>query len=118
MKRLAVVLAAALAAVSVYAVTAPARQEAVSPARVRALEKRVQQLKAFDGRVRNCLFFQAVPVTRYRDYLAQPQGTPSPTHVTALDETASGDTVSFYLVGTRRGCIAALRALPGALPHR
>ena len=45
MKRLAVVLAAALVAVAIYAVTAPAGQQAVSPKRVAALEKKVSQLQ-------------------------------------------------------------------------
>jgi hypothetical protein len=118
MKRLAAVLAAALAAVSIYAVTAPAGPEAVSPARVRALEKRVQRLEAFDRRVRDCFFFRAVAITRYQDYLSQPQGTGSPRRVTALDATNEGDNVGFYVVSTHRSCIAALRALPAAAPRR
>ena len=45
MKRLLVVLLAVVAALSIYAVTAPAGSQGVSPKRVAALEKQVKSLR-------------------------------------------------------------------------
>jgi hypothetical protein len=71
MQRLVVVLAAALVAVAIYAVTAPASQQAVSPKRVAALEKKVSKLqkdlKTVATAVNNCLFYGAAPVASFGD---------------------------------------------------
>jgi hypothetical protein len=68
-KRLAIVLAAALATVSIYAVTAPAGPEAVSPRTVKALQAKVaklqKDLKTVTTAVNNCLFVGAAPVAAF-----------------------------------------------------
>ena len=81
MKRLTALVVAAFAAVALYAVTAPAGQEAVSPARVTALEKKVstlqkqmatslkdvKDLKAVATTLAGCLFADAaaIPVASF-----------------------------------------------------
>ena len=109
MKRLAVLLAAALAAVSVYAVTAPAGPQAVSPRRVAALQRQVRQLQAFDRRVRHCLFFRAVPLTRYEGYVYRTPGSMQTGETRALDLTQGRDQVTLYAVSTRPGCVQAVQ---------
>jgi hypothetical protein len=112
MKRLAVVLAAALAAVAIYAVTAPAGQQSDS-SRLRALETKVKQLQAFDKRVRRCLLNQAVPVTRYDRYMVQTTED-KPALAKALDVTSQGDAIGFLAVSLRPDCAATLHLRTGA----
>ena len=106
MRRLAVVLAVALAAVSVYAVTAPAGSQQVSPRQVAALQRQVRTLQAFDRRVRQCLFYRAVPVTRYHGYLYRANGSEGET--SAFDLTQGQDRVTWYAISTRPGCVQVM----------
>jgi len=119
--RLVIVLAAALVAVGIYAVTAPAGQQSVSPKRVAALEKRVSKLQS----QLNCLKTYA-PVSVYGD----PNGTAGyvyqnpDTHqglTTALDATASGETPDADFAVVAKSCIssakfAAKKLAPSAKP--
>jgi len=111
MRRLAVVLAAAVAAFAIYSVTAPAGQQSV-PSQVRALEQKVKQLQTFDKRVRRCLLGQAVPVTRYDRYVVQ-TSEDQPALAKALDVTAQGDAIGFLAVSLRPDCAATLRLRTG-----
>ena len=112
MKRLIAVLAAAVVALAVYAVTAPAGRHQSMPSRVRALEQKVRQLQAFDKRVRQCLLSDAVPVTRYSDYLLKPQGDQPSATTTAIDVTHQGDKVGFLAVSLRPECAATFKREP------
>lgn len=71
MKRLLALVLAALVAVSLYAVAAPAGQQAVTPKQFSALTKRVKKLEAddklltaFAGLLATCLDKGAVATTR------------------------------------------------------
>ncbi|MBA3365068.1 MAG: hypothetical protein H0U03_04680 [Actinobacteria bacterium] len=130
MKRLLVLTAAALAAVSIYAVTAPAGQQAVTPKQFAALQKRVTALEKSLKTVRDatnalgtCLVgaAQAVPVgvfggtatEGYTYRLASGQQVLA----SALDTLAENEitaTTPFMLV-TSRDCANAInsgRAIP------
>jgi hypothetical protein len=113
MRRLAVVLAVALAAVSVYAVTAPAGPQQVSPRQVAALQRQVRKLQAFDRRVRQCLFYRAVPVTRYQGYRYKAPISSTEGETTAFDLTQGQDRVTWYAISTRPGCVQALARFAG-----
>ena len=92
MKRLLALVATAGIAVALYATTAPAGQQAVTPAQFNALKKQVTQLqkdvktlKAVAGATLACAFNKgAIPVT------AAPQF-----HV-----TASGEPTNFWVLST------------------
>ena len=112
MRRLAVVLAVALTAVSVYAVTAPAGSQQVSPRQVASLQRQVRKLQAFDRRVRQCLFYRAVPVTRYHGYVYRVSGSPEAT-TSAFDMTQGQDRVTWYAISTRPGCVQAVARFAG-----
>jgi hypothetical protein len=117
MKRIVAVLAASLAAVSIYAVTAPAGPETVSPKRVAALEKKVTSLQRSVNRLNHC-FATATPVTQYPGYLYQPPGTTSVVATTAIDVTAQGGQIGALFVGTSADCVSALHLKTGSLPAR
>lgn len=92
MKRVFVVAAVAIAAVALYAATAPAGQQAVTPKqfaalskRVKALEKDAKDLKDFAGAVVLCVFDRgAIPTTKAPQF-----------HV-----TATGEATDFYVLTT------------------
>ncbi len=94
MTRILAVALAALAAVALYAATAPAGQQAVTPKQFSALAKRVtklekdnKRLKDLEAAVFTCVFDQgAIPVTK----------TP------AFHITATGETTDFYTLTTNR----------------
>src|SRR5262245_35000084 len=101
MRRLAVVLALALTAVSVYAVTAPAGSQQVSPRQVASLQRQVRKLQAFDRRVRQCLFYRAVPVTRYHGYRYRAPNSQTEGETSAFDLTQGNDRVTWYAISSR-----------------
>ena len=102
MTRALIVAATAVAAVSLYAATAPAGQQAVTPKQFAALSKRVTKLEkdnklllAFAGIVATCLDKGAVATTKAPAY-----------HV-----PATGETTDFYVFGTTNlDCVNVLNA--------
>lgn len=92
MKRVLAAAAVALAAVALYATTAPAGPQAVTPKQFAALSKRVKtlerdakDLKEFAGAVVLCVFDKgAIPTTKTPQY-----------HV-----TGTGETTDFYVLTT------------------
>ncbi len=117
MKRLVIVLAAALVAIAIYAVTAPAGQETSSSQlislskRVTALEKKTRLLT----QRLNCLNTYA-PLTAYGDsqngtegYLYKPQNTTTPAVTTAVDFTSSGDTADANVAVVNTKCIGSAK---------
>ena len=92
MRRALVVAIVALAAVALYAATAPAGQQAVTPKqfsaltkRVKTLEKKTKDLEGFAGAVVLCVFDKgAVATTKAPQY-----------HV-----TAPGEATDFYVLTT------------------
>jgi hypothetical protein len=106
MKRLVAILAAALAAFAIYTVTAPAGQEAVSPKRVAALEKKVatmqRQLKCINSVVGVSLFGDPNGTAGY--VYKQPDGSLIAT--TALDLAEQGQTPSFYVPRVNGSCVS------------
>jgi hypothetical protein len=92
MRRVFVLAAVAIAAVALYAATAPAGQQAVTPKqfsalskRVKTLEKDARDLKEFAAAVVLCVFDRgAIPTTKAPQY-----------HV-----TATGEATDFYVLTT------------------
>jgi hypothetical protein len=118
MKRLVVVLAAALVAVAVYAVTAPAGPEAVSPRRVAALEKKVTALQKSIRSLNsfaNCLNKTVVAMASYgtpntgTGYVYVPGQGQAPVVTTAVDLVGQGEPVQFFLPAVERGCVSSGR---------
>ena len=116
MKRLAVVLAAALVAVAIYAVTAPAGQQAVSPKRVAALEKKVSQLQKSVKTLNtfmNCLNKQVAGLTSYgnpsagQGYIYRTGQGDGPT--TALDLSGQGEQPQFFVPAVESSCVTSGR---------
>jgi hypothetical protein len=114
MKRLVVVLAAALVAVAIYAVTAPAGQQAVSPKRVSALEKKVATLQKSIRTLNtfmNCLNKQAVAMASYgnpnsgQGYLYSPGQGQQPVLTTGVDLVAQGEPVQFFVPAVETNCV-------------
>jgi hypothetical protein len=116
MKRLAVGVAVALAAVAVYAVTAGAGPQAVSPKRVAALEKKVTQLQR-QVRTLNtfmsCLNKQVAGLASYgnpnagQGYVyATGQGNVT---TTALDLTGQGEQPQFFVAAVEASCVTSGR---------
>ena len=116
MKRLVIVLAAALVAVAIYAVTAPAGQQTSSSQllslsrRVKVLENKTKQLT----QRLNCLNTYA-PLTAYGDpngtegYLYRPQNTTTPAVTTAVDFTAQNDTADANVAVVKASCIGSAK---------
>jgi hypothetical protein len=119
MKRLVVILAAALVAVAVYAVTAPAGPEAVSPKRVAALEKRVaktqRDLRTLTTAVNNCLLVGAAPVAQFGNNATEGyfygNGQGQFALETAVDLVpANQQAQAAWLLGTTASCAQALNS--------
>lgn len=115
MKRLAVVLAAGVAAVGLYAVAAPAGPEAVSPRRVAALERKVTVLQRDMRRAKAQLACttRVLGLTQFGD----PNGTfgyayrnldGSAVFTTALDATEQGQRASVNVSIVNESCIGSL----------
>jgi hypothetical protein len=102
MKRVLVVAMVALAAVALYAATAPAGQQAVTPKQFAALSKRVKTLErddkiliAFAGILATCLDKGAVATTKAPQY-----------HVPAV-----GETTDFYVfTTTNQDCVTVINS--------
>ncbi len=102
MTRILAVALAALAAVALYAATAPAGQQAVTPKQFSALAKRVTKLEkdnklllGFAGIVATCLDKAAVATTKAPAYHAP----------------ATGEATDFYVFGTTNlDCVNILNA--------
>jgi len=106
MNRLLAVFAAALVAVAVYAVAAPASEQAVTPKQFAALSKKVKNIQTELAAFENCIT-QAVPVAQYGDlngnygYLYE-TSTGSEIFTTGLDIADS--TSSTYVLITNAQC--------------
>ena len=124
MKRLALVLAAAVAAVALYAATAPAGQQAVTPAQFAALSKKVttlqkdvKSLKAAFG----CL--SALGIAQFGDgsttgfHYKQPDG--SEVLTTAIDVTGQGEQPAALIAAIDPQCVrsTSFRRLAHLSPH-
>jgi hypothetical protein len=103
MTRVLVVAAIALAAVVVYAATAPAGQQAVTPKQFNALAKRVTKLEKDDKDLTNVLAIVvacgfnkgAIPTTKTPQY-----------HVTAV-----GEATDFYVLTTNdQNCVTLINS--------
>ena len=116
MKRLAVVVAVVLAAVALYAVTAGAGQQAVSPKRVAALEKKVTHLQRQVRTLNtfmNCLNKQVAGLTSYgnpsanQGYIYRTGQGDGPT--TALDLSGQGEQPQFFVAAVEANCVTSGR---------
>jgi hypothetical protein len=67
MKRAAAIVAIGLAAVAIYAVTAPAGQQSVSPKAFAALSAKVTKLSKDVNTLKSCTLVGAIPVARFGD---------------------------------------------------
>jgi hypothetical protein len=103
MTRVLAVALVALAAVALYATTAPAGQQAVTPKQFGALQKRVKTLEADEkqivdaiGLIVACGFDQgAIPTTKAPQY-----------HV-----TGTGETADFYVLTTsKQECVSIINS--------
>lgn len=112
MKRLMLVaLAAALLGAALYATTAPASQQAVTPAQFNALKKRVaaaeKKVKDIEGVLGAC-FNGAVPAARYTGYVGVDSANTLFGPITALDVTDQGETPTMYLLDVGATCASAI----------
>jgi hypothetical protein len=114
MKRLAIVLAAGVAAVGLYAVTAPAGPDAVSPRRVAALERKVttlqRQMRTANAQLA-CMNRQAAALASYgvpdqnQGYVyvsGQQEGL-----TTALDVVPQGQQPEFFVPILQASCVGS-----------
>jgi hypothetical protein len=104
MKRLALVLTAAVAGVAIYATTAPAGQQAVTPAQLNAVKKRVSNIESVLG----ACMQGGVPVTRYDGYVVRNTTDQTEFVSSALDVTDQGDQSTAYLLDVGPDCASAL----------
>jgi hypothetical protein len=101
MKRLLVVAAAALAAVALYATTAPAGQQAVTPKQFAALKKQVTKLQTDLRNLTNVAGFMLA--------CGYNRGAIAITKAPTFHETASGETTDFYALTTKdQECVTAI----------
>ena len=107
MKQFLAIVLAALAVGGIYAMTAGASQQGVSPAKFAKLSKQVKKLKKQVAQINGQLacFTAIAPVTQYGGYT----GTSS---TTALDSTHSGDQVGAFLLVVNSGCVGGGKAPP------
>ena len=112
MNRLLAVIAAALVAVAVYAVAAPASEQAVTPKQFAALSKKVKNIQNELAAFENCIT-QAVPVAQYGDpngsygYLYD-TSTGSHIYTTGLDVADSSATT--YMLMTNTDCASVFNS--------
>ena len=110
MKRFLALVATAVAAVALYAATAPAGQQAVTPGQFNALKKQVTKLRSDLNAVATvlvgCVMGNAVPITRYSGYDAK-DSNGAQISTTALDLTAQGGTPNGFalLVNSDPTCV-------------
>ena len=113
MKRFAFLAAVALSVPALYAVSAPAGQQGVSPKRVARLEKRVgkleSQLKCLKTYVPLTVYGQeptsTAPATYGYSYTNESKKT---LLTTAVDVTDQGDTPDFNAVAVSKSCVGSV----------
>jgi hypothetical protein len=105
MKHVVVLIAAGLVAAAIYAVAAPAGEQAVTPKQFAALSKKVKNLTTELRNVEACAFVQAVPVAQFGNptgnegyQYANSDGTFDLT--TALDVSTASSAQAWVLVTT------------------
>ena len=98
MKQFLAVVLAALAVTGIYAMTAGAGQQGVSPAKFAKLAKQVKQLKKAVHQIQGTLscFSSVDAVNQHSGYTGRS---------TALDFTASGDQVQAYFLLIDPSCV-------------
>lgn len=107
MKRVLAITVAGLTAASIYAVSAPAGGQAVTPKQLTVLTKRVKKLEGRLRAVEKCALAQAVPVIRYggggQGYVyRRPSGTED--LVSALDVADVSTKADGWMLVTTPGC--------------
>jgi hypothetical protein len=108
MRRVLVVALAALAAVALYATTAPAGQQAVTPKQLAALTKRVKTLEKDSKNLKD---FAAVVVTCVFD-----KGAIATTKAPQYHIPATGEATDFYVLTTNnQECVSFINS---PLAHR
>ena len=124
MKRLVLVLAAGAAAVALYATTAPAGQQAVTPAQFSALSKKVTTLqKDVKGLKTALACFSALGIAEFGDgtnsgfHYKQPDNSEILT--TAIDVVAQGEQPQALVAAIDPQCVqqAAFRRLAHLAPR-
>lgn len=105
MKQFLAIVLAVLAMGGIYAMTAGATQQGVSPAKFAKLSKQVKKLKKQVAQINGQLscFTSVVPATQYGGYT----GTDS---TTALDVTHQGDNVGAFLLTVDPSCVGGGKA--------
>jgi hypothetical protein len=116
LKRLVIVLAAALVAVAVYAVTAPAGQQSVTPRQFSSLQKRVTTLEKKTKVLTNTLkcLNEYETLSQYGDPsgsfgYAYKESDGQAGFTTAVDATAQGDPVDLYVSLVNKSCISSAK---------
>lgn len=92
MKRALVVVMVALAAVALYAATAPAGQQAVTPKQFAALSKRVKTLETDNKNLKD---FAVAVITCVFD-----KGAIATTKLPQYHQSSAGETTDFYVLTT------------------
>jgi hypothetical protein len=113
MKRVLAIVAAGLAALAVYAMAAPASEQAVTPKQFSALSKKVKNLQSQVKHLEGCL--TAAPVSAYGDEQNQSEGylyvnaqNPNGFLTSAIDFTDAAHAQTF-MVTTSSNCIKTRR---------
>ena len=113
MKRVLAIVAAGLAAVAVYAMAAPAGQQAVTPKQFKALSKKVTTLQSELRRLEGCL--KAAPVSSFGDEQNQSEGylyvnaqNPNGFLTSAIDFSDAAHAQT-YMATTSSTCIKATK---------
>jgi hypothetical protein len=103
MRRVLLAGVIAIAAVALYATTAPAGQQAVTPKQFAALAKRVTKLEKTDKALVN---FAGVVLTCVLD-----KGAIATTKTPQYHTTGTGETADFYVLTTNnQECVAAINS--------
>ncbi len=103
MKRVLVVAAVALAVVVLYATTAPAGQQAVTPKQFAALQKRVTKLEKDNKDIKDVLSFIV--------FCALNKGAVPVTKAPAFHATGTGEATDFYALTTNDPqCVNAINS--------
>jgi hypothetical protein len=127
MKRFLALIATAGLAVGLYAATAPAGQQGVTPAQIKALQTQVKKLQKDMKSVKGALACITVAgAAEFGDnstagyHFKQPDG--SEVLTSAVDLTAQGETPQFYLATIDSQCVQSkglrFAHVPGARLHR
>lgn len=106
MKHVVVLIAAGLVAAAIYAVAAPAGEQAVTPKQFAALSKKVKNLTTELRNVEACALSQAIPVAQFGNppgnegYLYQESDGTTVDITTALDVSQASSAQAWMLVTT------------------